>query len=204
MTVIGDDGARAEVRERILDVAEKHIRHIGHQKTNVADIADELGMSRANVYRFFPTRAAIDHGLYARFAEQALEAIRDIARSTAPARVKLVAIIETLHYRIRRHLAEERNIHALFVAAAGENWRVTRSYFEQLTADLEAVIHDGQKASELPAADPSKTAQSIITAMISFLHPVLVEQRVSDGGDIDADLDLHVRFVLRALEISKG
>ncbi|OWV97380.1 hypothetical protein ATY81_08055 [Rhizobium sp. R72] len=198
---MADNSTRAEVRERILDVAEKHVRHVGHQKTNVADIANELGMSRASVYRFFPTRAAIDHSLYARFAEQALEAIRDIARSTAPARVKLVAILETLHHRTRRQLAEERNIHALFVAAAGENWRVTRSYLEHLRADLEAVICDGQKASEIPATDPSKTAQSIITAMTPFLHPVLVEQRVFDGGDIDADLDLHVRFIMRALEV---
>ena len=43
-----------EVRARILEVAEEHYRRIGHHKTSVADIASELGMSRANVYRFFP------------------------------------------------------------------------------------------------------------------------------------------------------
>ena len=47
-------------RERILDVAEEHFRHIGFQKTTVADIAKCLGMSSANEYRFFPSRMAIN------------------------------------------------------------------------------------------------------------------------------------------------
>ena len=44
----------AEVRARILEVEEEHFRRVGYHKTSVADIACELGMSPANVYRFFP------------------------------------------------------------------------------------------------------------------------------------------------------
>jgi AcrR family transcriptional regulator len=33
---------------------------MGYQKTAVADIARELGMSPANVYRFFPSKSAIN------------------------------------------------------------------------------------------------------------------------------------------------
>jgi AcrR family transcriptional regulator len=43
-----------EARARILEVAEEHFRSIGYHKTSVADIASELGMSPANVYRSFP------------------------------------------------------------------------------------------------------------------------------------------------------
>ncbi|WP_432416825.1 TetR/AcrR family transcriptional regulator [Rhizobium leguminosarum] len=39
-------------RTRILEVAERYFRRIGYHKTSVADIAAELGMSRANIYRF--------------------------------------------------------------------------------------------------------------------------------------------------------
>lgn len=47
------------MRAHILEVAEEHFRHIGYHKTSVADIASQLGMSPANVYRFFPSRDAI-------------------------------------------------------------------------------------------------------------------------------------------------
>ena len=40
-------------------VAERLFREIGYQKTTVADIAKELRMSPANVYRFFDSKKAI-------------------------------------------------------------------------------------------------------------------------------------------------
>ncbi|APO70837.1 TetR family transcriptional regulator protein (plasmid) [Rhizobium gallicum] len=189
----------AEVRERILDVAETYIRHIGHRKTNVADIADKLGMSRASIYRFFPTRAAIDQCVYARHANEMLASVKDIAQRNVTARARLIAILETLHHRNRQWLAEEPHVHALFVAAANESWVVMRSYFQQLTATLDAVIRDAIKESEREITNPARAAECVITAMISFLHPVLVEQRVKDGGNIDADLDSQIRFIMQAL-----
>jgi hypothetical protein len=50
------DGVRARIRE----VAEEHFRRVGYHKTSVTDIASELDMRRANVYRFFPSRDAIN------------------------------------------------------------------------------------------------------------------------------------------------
>ena len=55
-----------EARARILGVAEEHFRRVGYHKTSVADIAAELGMSPANVYRFFPSRDAINESICGR------------------------------------------------------------------------------------------------------------------------------------------
>ena len=49
-----------ETRARIVETAEKLFREIGFQKTTVADIARELRMSPANVYRFFGSKAEIN------------------------------------------------------------------------------------------------------------------------------------------------
>ena len=49
----------AETRARIVATAERLFREIGFQKTTVADIARELRMSPANVYRFFGSKADI-------------------------------------------------------------------------------------------------------------------------------------------------
>jgi Bacterial regulatory proteins, tetR family len=45
-----------DTRARIMDTAEALFRRLGFAKTAVADIAAELKMSPANVYRFFPSR----------------------------------------------------------------------------------------------------------------------------------------------------
>ncbi len=59
-------------RERILDVAEEHFRRIGHQKTSVDDMAVHLGVSRANIYRFFPSRSAINKSVCGRFLNRTI------------------------------------------------------------------------------------------------------------------------------------
>ena len=45
-----------DTRARIMDTAEALFRRLGFAKTAVADIAAELKMSPANVYRFSPPR----------------------------------------------------------------------------------------------------------------------------------------------------
>jgi len=55
MTLISEH-VETDTRERILVVAERLFRQIGYQKTTVADIAKELRMSPANVYRCFDSK----------------------------------------------------------------------------------------------------------------------------------------------------
>lgn len=49
---VSADPARQENITKILDSAERLFRHYGYAKTTVADIARDLGMSTANIYRF--------------------------------------------------------------------------------------------------------------------------------------------------------
>ena len=48
-----------DTRARIVETADALFRRLGFAKTAVADIAAELKMSPANVYRFFPSKSAI-------------------------------------------------------------------------------------------------------------------------------------------------
>ncbi len=50
---------RDETRERIMIKADELFRQYGFVKTTVADIAAELGMSPANIYKFFSSKEAI-------------------------------------------------------------------------------------------------------------------------------------------------
>ena len=49
-----------DTRRLIVEVAERLFRQLGFQKTTVADIARELHMSPANVYRFFGAKSEIN------------------------------------------------------------------------------------------------------------------------------------------------
>src|ERR1700754_2644483 len=68
---------RQESVTRILDSAERLFRHYGYAKTNVADIAKDLGMSPANIYRFFASKIEIHQAICARM----LAASYDMAKA---------------------------------------------------------------------------------------------------------------------------
>jgi AcrR family transcriptional regulator len=52
-----------DTRRLIVDVAEHLYRQIGFQKTTVVDIARELHMSSANIYRFVASKSDIDQAV---------------------------------------------------------------------------------------------------------------------------------------------
>jgi AcrR family transcriptional regulator len=75
----------AEERARILEVAEEHFRRAGYRKTSVTDIAVELGMGPANIYRFFPSKDAIKEAVCMRVMGQVVDIAVAAARTRAPA-----------------------------------------------------------------------------------------------------------------------
>jgi len=69
-----------ETRKQIIETAERLYRQYGYRKTTVADIAAELGMSPANVYRFFASKDAIS----AEVATMVADAIRETVDLKVP------------------------------------------------------------------------------------------------------------------------
>src|ERR1700747_309191 len=86
-----------DTRERILVVAERLFRQMGYQKTTVADIAKELRMSPANVYRFFESKKAIHEGVARSLMGEVETEAKRIADRPGPAAVRLLELRKTLH-----------------------------------------------------------------------------------------------------------
>ena len=77
--------ARTEdTRARIMETAETLFRRLGYAKTTVADIASELDMSPANIYRFFPSKTAIVQAMCQRCLSELEDKVWAVARSTRP------------------------------------------------------------------------------------------------------------------------
>ncbi|NTG51545.1 TetR/AcrR family transcriptional regulator [Agrobacterium rhizogenes] len=187
------------LRERILDVAEEHFRRIGYQKTSVADIASCLGMSSANIYRFFPSRAAINSSICGRFFADAAQFANAVPRMQAPAPQKLANLLNILHQKKKRTFIEEKPVHDLIVAAMEEDWAIIKAHGDEIMAIIETIVREGIEAGEFDIEDATQAARSVMNAFVPFYHPVLVERWVRNGEDTEAGLRDHVRFILKAL-----
>src|ERR1700748_735451 len=96
-------------RARIMETAEALFRRLGFAKTAVADIAAELRMSPANVYRFFPSKNAIVEAICRRCLTEVEGKAWAAARSKGPAAARMERLfLEILAYHKENLLIEQR------------------------------------------------------------------------------------------------
>ena len=177
-----------ETRARILQVAEEHYRRIGYHKTSVADIASELGMSPANVYRFFPSRAAINESICARVVNEVADIAFAIARTNAPALEKLDRLLTAVHRHNKTRLIKQRYMHDMIVAAMQENWAIIKAHIERMVTIFEAIIREGIEAGQFKVEDAAEAARAVKSAFMPFFHPILIEHCIQHGEDTEAGL----------------
>src|SRR5438874_11020594 len=123
MTLISEP-VETDTRERILVVAERLFRQIGYQKTTVADIAKELRMSAANVYRFFDSKKAIHEGVARGLMGEVETAANAIATKRAPAASRLRELIATIHRMNSERYLGDSKLHEMVEIAMEESWDV--------------------------------------------------------------------------------
>ena len=188
-----------EARARILEAAEKQFRRMGYHRTSVADIAAELGMSPANIYRFFPSRHAINESICARVVNEVADIAFAIARTNAPAMEKLERLLTAVHHHAKMMLIEARPMHELSVAATRENWPIIKAHIERMVMIFEAIIREGVEAGEFDVENAAEAARAVRSAFMPFFHPILIEHCVQHGEDTEAGLREQIRFILKAL-----
>jgi TetR/AcrR family transcriptional repressor of nem operon len=77
--------------ERILDIAERLVQIRGFNNFSYADIASELGITKASLHYHFPGKAELGQALVTRYTERFLEALQKIDHDRPDAAAKLEA-----------------------------------------------------------------------------------------------------------------
>ena len=188
-----------DTRARIMDTAEVLFRRLGYAKTAVADIASELDMSPANVYRFFSSKNAIVEAICHKCLNELEDKAWAVARSRGSAADRIERVfLEILTYHKENLLVDQR-VNDLVEAAIEHSWEAIRAHKENIRMVFEAILRDGIKAGEFEAVDPPSTARLIMRSMVHFCHPVLLAQCLQDNEDVEADARATARFALRAI-----
>ncbi|HXW69947.1 MAG TPA: TetR/AcrR family transcriptional regulator [Methylocella sp.] len=185
-----------DTRKLIIEAAERLFRQIGFQKTTVADIARELSMSSANVYRFFTAKSEINEAVCMNLLGKIEAEAEKIATSRQTAAQKIRDLIGSVEKAYHRHYIADRKLHDLIEAAITENWAIMRRHSERMAAILERIISAGMAGREFAPKDATLASRLINTACIRFCHPRLI---VEYEQEPEPTLDQMVSFCLAAL-----
>jgi AcrR family transcriptional regulator len=188
-----------DTRCRIMEVAEALFRRLGFGKTAVADIASELRMSPANVYRFFPSKNAIVEAICQRLLAECEERALAEARAAGPAAERIERLIlGILQFHKENHLIE-KNVNELVLAAIELSWDAIKAHKEVMRKAIETILRDGIATGEFEPVEPAETAQLIFLSMAAFTHPMMIGQCLDEGQDPEDGARASVRFILRAI-----
>lgn len=188
-----------DTRERIVETAEALFRRLGFAKTAVADIASELGMSPANVYRFFPSKNAIVQAICQRCLNELEQAIWSVARARGPASQRMEKLVQEIVAYHKENLLVDQKVNDMVMVAMEENWDAILAHKEVVRTAFELILRDGIESGEFEPVDPRETAAIILRSFVSFCHPLLIEQSLKDGRDPEAEVPAFIRFQLRAI-----
>jgi AcrR family transcriptional regulator len=166
----------SEQRCKIIATAERLFREIGFQKTTVADIARALGMSPANVYRFFGAKSEINQAVARQMMSEVEDAVRRIALGPGDAAERLRNLVTTNEAMNAARYVADRKLHDMVETALNENWPIIAEHIEHIDQSLEIVIASGMKSGEFAAGDARLAARLVHTACIRYCHPrIMVE-----------------------------
>jgi AcrR family transcriptional regulator len=192
MTLISEH-IETDTRERILVVAERLFRQIGYQKTTVADIAKELRMSPANVYRFFDSKKAIHEGVARGLMGEVEQAAQTIAAGRGPAASRLRELMKTVHRMNTERYVGDSKLHEMVEIAMEEDWDVCVAHMLLITETIGSVIGQGAATGEFEVADVPLAAMCACTGMMRFFHPQMIAQcATKPGPTIDEMIDFIV------------
>jgi TetR/AcrR family transcriptional repressor of nem operon len=154
-------------RSRILDVAERLVQTRGFNGFSYADIAAEVGITKASLHYHFATKADLGCMLVLRYTEGFNAALAGIATGSRDAQQRLRDYV-SLYTRV---LADQRMCLCGMVAAEYGTLPppmqdAIRAFFEVNESWLAAQIEHGMRAGRLsPRLSPRESARMLVGAL---------------------------------------
>ncbi|AHG46981.1 TetR family transcriptional regulator [Rhizobium leguminosarum bv. trifolii CB782] len=192
------DVTRQENVTRILDAAERLFRHYGYSKTTVADIARDLGMSPANIYRFFASKVEIHQALCGRMLATAYQIAYDIRHQPISAEERLRRYVQTQHQLTLDLMLDEMKVHEMIIVAIERDWHVIEKHIDRVHDLIAEIIAEGIAAGEFAEQDPVVASRCFGAATINLCHPQMVAQCLAKTNR--ASVDELIDYVIRALK----
>lgn len=165
-----------QIRQRILEIARKRFSRYGFGKTAMADIADDAGMSTANLYRYFSNKVDIFDACAQVCIQESLEKQRQsITGDNLSAEQKLLQLVLTMIALTHEETADNDHLHEAVTMIATEKPAIVQKKLETQQGIIMEILAHGNVCGEFSVSDIANTAKTILSALTLFDVPLFVD-----------------------------
>jgi len=190
------DQDHQSIRARIMDAAQGRFHTYGPGKTTMAEIAGDVGMSAANLYRYFDNKHELVEACVWGFLETQLEQLRDVIQQpSVTAALRLQEFVHTVLRQTHERAEKEPKFDELieYITGHGSNLMLRRLEVEQ--ALINEILSQAKASGEFFVSDAEVVAQTIHTAIIFLETPDIFAfysmQKLVEMAQHSIDLLLH-------------
>lgn len=178
-----------EMRQRILAATAARFRHYGYDKTTVADIASDVGISTAYIYKFFASKLAICEAIVGEMVQRIAQDLMAVAARDAPASERLRLLYKTILQQSVALFFEERKLHDLVRVGMDARYRSVEGLKATMREAAQAIVVAGREAGEFDARTPLADAvDAIWISLVPFAHPAVLAHLIDN-----IDMERHAR-----------
>ena len=171
------------VKSSIAEAAEVLFRDVGYSKTTVGEIAKALGMSQANVYRYFPTKASINEVICERVVLR-IEARCKSIINTEDSSQQCLSLFMLEYFRaVKDNIIKEQRIHEMVVKAVEQYWTVIQEHVNRTDIMVRQILTKGIEEGVFKKMDITATSLALQNAFSAFTYPALVERQIADAAN---------------------
>ncbi|TCL70116.1 TetR family transcriptional regulator [Hydrogenispora ethanolica] len=155
----------SEKHQCILDAAQQRFARYGLAKVTMDEIAQDLGMGKASLYYYFPTKESIYKEVITREQNRFIEQMAALLREPRPAGAKLRLYLE----RRWVYLNELLNLSAINVHTIHQMKPLFGDLYQRFgqreRALIQQILDEGRETGEFAVADSCQTAAVILNML---------------------------------------
>jgi AcrR family transcriptional regulator len=184
----------------IVETARMHLRRFGEDKMTIIGIARALGMSHANVYRYFPSKTAIVEAVLDRWLSRVEKFITETSECEGTAGERIERVVIELHRRRREKFQQEPELYESFRRVIVSRSDAVAKRQEKIVEVFRKLVAQGISDGEFQAVDPTEAATVLEDATAFFLHPAVMSTSALNNRGEERARNV-VRYVLTAFAL---
>jgi len=191
---------RPQLRDKVLDAADRLLGRLGYRKTTMDDLAREAGIGRRTIYLYFSSKEEVFFASIDRVVERMLEELRRIAVVHEPASTRLARML-TARVLLRFDSVRDyyQSLDELLGALRAGYLERRERWFADEVRVLAEVIAAGVASGELAAEDPEAAARTLVLATNSLLPWSLSARQLGSRKDVERDVHAIADLLLGGL-----
>ena len=161
-------------QSRILAAAADHLRRLGLARLRVVGVAEDVGITHANVYRYFPSKIALADAVIGQWLKGIEVGLLETLGAPDPADDKLERMLNLIARGYRDKLEHDSMMFDVFAEATERDRVIARRHRTRVRELLERVIDEGISNQIFASGDRARIVAFVFDAAYRFIHPVAI------------------------------